>query len=389
MRRSLATTAAAVVVAVSLAGTSAFAAVSTNPAFVSVVGNGSSFQANFQAVCVGKFTNSTVAGFSSKGSASYTASSSGTGMTAFNSGTAAFAGTDAPDGTKTPADGGSGVVVPLTVAPVAFVYNVSTTAGALIKGIKLNADIISDIYRGNITKWNDAAIQVANGAKLKKGSTTEYTGGLSAKLPNEDIKVGARTDGSGTTANVVIYLAANTTGAGWYSAGSKNMTGGGVSSSYANSGSLASITKKSNSAAVVEYVAQTEGAIAYADAPDAPKDLGVVSLKNKHGDYVAPTSAAAGLMLGSSAVQTALSSNGYLSPTESAALFSADVSKGYQLTVITYVMASQKSTNTNKSVRAYIKYALSKCQGGAGYTKLPTALLTIANTQADKIGATS
>jgi phosphate transport system substrate-binding protein len=388
MRRSLATTAAAVVVAVSLAGTSAFAAVSTNPAFVAVVGNGSSFQANFQAVCVGKFTNSTVAGFSSKGSASYTASSSGTGMTAFAAGTAAFAGTDAPTATS-PADGGSGVVVPLTVAPVAFVYNVSTTAGALIKGIKLNADIISDIYRGNITKWNDPAIQVANGAKLKKGSTTVYTGGLSAKLPNEDIKVGARTDGSGTTANVVIYLAANTTGAGWYAAGSKNMTGGGTSSSYANSGSLASITKKSNSAAIVEYVAQTEGAIAYADAPDAPKDLGLVSLKNKHGDYVAPTSAAAGLMLGSSAVATALSSNGYLSSAESAALFSADVSKGYQLTVITYVMASQKSSNTNKSVRAYVKYALSKCQGGAGYTKLPTALLTIANAQADKIGATS
>ena len=390
MRRSFATAAAAVVTAVSLAGTAAYAGVTTNPAFPSIVGNGSSFQANFQAVCAGKFTNSAVAGFSTKGKVSYTSSSSGDGMTALGNGSAAFAGTDAPDFTTSsyaPQDGGARVAVPLTVAPVAFLYNVSDSHGALIKGIKLNAGIISDIYRGQVTKWNDDAIQLANGATKKNNA---WKGGLSAKLPNEDIKVGARTDGSGTTKNVVIYLAANVSNAGWYAAGSKNMTGGGSTSSYANSGSLASgISKKSNSAALVEYVAQTEGTIAYADAPDVPKDLGVAKLLNVHGEYVAPTTAAAALALGADGVSTALTSNGYLSSTESANLFNASVKNAYQLTVITYIQASAKASVTNLGVRAYAQYALAKCQGSAGYTKLPANLLTIAATQAAKIGATS
>ena len=390
MRRSFATTAAAVLTAVALAGSSAFAAVTTNPAFPSVVGNGSSFQANFQAVCTGKFTGTTVAGFSSKGKASYTSSSSGDGMTALGAGTASFAGTDAPDfttGSYAPADGGSRVAVPLTVAPVAFVYNVNDQAGNTIKNIKLTAGIISAIYTGDITKWNDDAIQIANGATLRNG---RYSGGLSAKLPNADIKVGARTDGSGTTKNVTLWLAANTSGKGWNAAGSKNMTGGGSSSSYANTGSLAAgISKKSNSAALIEYVAQTDNTIAYADAPDVPKDLGVAKLKNVAGEYVAPTSSAAGKAIGTTAVQNALTSNGYLSSSESVALFSANIPGAYQLTVITYVQASNMTSTTNKGVRAYVKYALAKCQGSAGFTKLPSSILTIANTQADKIGATS
>lgn len=392
MRRSFATTVAAVVTAVYLAGTSAFAAVTSNPAFPSVVGNGSSFQANFQAVCTGKFTGSTVAGFSTKGKASYTASSSGDGMTALGTGTAAFAGTDAPDFTTAayaPNDGGSRVAVPLTVAPVAFVYNVNDKNGRLISNIKLTAGIISGIYTGDITKWNDDAIQIANGATYRS-ATKSYTGGLSAKLPNADIKIGARTDGSGTTKNVTLWLAANTSGKGWNVAGSKNMTGGGTSSSYANSGSLASgISKKSNSSALIEYVAQTDNSIAYADAPDVPSDLGKAKLKNVAGDYVAPTSSAAAKAIDTTAVTNALSSNGYLSSSESAALFSANISGAYQLTVVTYVQASNKATTTNKAVRAYVKYALAKCQGSAGFTKLPSSILTIANTQADKIGATS
>lgn len=390
MRRSFATTVAAVVAAVSLAGTSAFAAVTTNPSFPSIVGNGSSFQANFQASCAGKFTGTTVAGFSSKGKVSYTSSSSGDGMTALGNGSAQFAGTDAPDfttGSYAPADGGSRVAVPLTVAPVAFVYNVNDQAGNLIKNIKLTPGIISDIYLGNITKWNDGDIQIANGATYRSATKT-YTGGLSAKLPNQDIKIGARTDGSGTTKNVTLWLAANTTGKGWLAAGSKNMTGGGTSSSYANSGSLATgISKKSNSAALIEYVAQTDGSIAYADAPDVPSDLGKAKLKNVNGQYVSPTSSAAGLMLTAAGVTTALTSNGFLNASESANLFSASVANAYQLTVITYVQASDKATTNNKAVRAYVQYALSKCQGSAGFTKLPTAILDIAKAQAAKIGS--
>ena len=390
--RRFATTAAAIVTAVSLAGTSAFAAVTTNPAFPSLVGNGSSFQGNFQASCSGKFTGSTVAGFSSKGKVTYTASSSGTGMTALGSGTADFAGTDAPDiitSAYAPADGGARAVVPITAAPIAFIYNVNDSAGNLIRNIKLTSGIISDIYLGNITKWNDAAIQVANGATYST-RYKKYTGGLSTRLPNIDIKVAARTDGSGTTANVVLYLAANTSGKGWNASGSKNMTGGGSGTSYANTESLASgIQKKANSAALIEYVAQTDGTIAYADAPDVPTSIGKALLKNVAGAYVGPTSSAAAKLLTATSVITAVSSNGYLSPAESASLFSTNVTGAYQLTVVTYIMGSKKMSTNNKAVRAYANFILTSCQGSAGYTRLPASLVTVAKEKAALIGSVS
>ena len=65
-----------------------------------------------------------------------------------------------------------------------------------IKGIspgqlKLSGPILGDIYLGKITRWNDAAIKVTN---------------PTVTLPNEDIIVVRRADGSGTTFIWTNYL---------------------------------------------------------------------------------------------------------------------------------------------------------------------------------------
>jgi len=400
MRRSLATAVAVAALATSLFGGSAYAGTVVKPAFPAIVGNGSSFQGNFQAACISKFNGKKPTGYSSNGNVSYTVSSSGDGMAAFHTLTggvpaAAFAGTDGPDTTKTAADGGSLVVVPVTAAAVAFVYNV-TSNGSQVPGIKLTPAILDGIYHGTITSWDDNAIQLANGAKWKAATRTTpagWTGGLSAKLPTEQIKVNVRTDGSGTTKNLNLYMAANTSASSnWNTSGSKNWGTG--SGKVITSGTIADYTARSNSDAMITAVKQTEGAIGYADAPDATtavnaKLASFARLQNKAGEFQLPTAGAAQKLIDSAKTVSSLTTNGFLSSSESISLFSSNVSGAYQLTVITYVQASGKNTAANNAVFSYINYALNSCQGSANFTRLTPDLLNIAKAQAAKIGADS
>jgi len=72
------------------------------------------------------------------------------------------------------------------------VVPVVNLAGVKPGELKLTGALLADIYLGKITKWNDKAI-----VEMNPGVT----------LPNQDIGVVRRADGSGTTAIFVNYLA--------------------------------------------------------------------------------------------------------------------------------------------------------------------------------------
>src|SRR6195256_1073001 len=78
--------------------------------------------------------------------------------------------------------------LPTVLGAVVPVYKIANVDAEL----KFNGSVLADIYLGKIRKWNDAAI-----AKLNAG----------AKLPNMDITVVHRSDGSGTTYIWADYLA--------------------------------------------------------------------------------------------------------------------------------------------------------------------------------------
>jgi len=78
---------------------------------------------------------------------------------------------------------------PDTLGAVVLAYNLPD----LKQRLNLTADIVSGIYLGDIKKWNDKKIADAN-----PGAT----------LPDEDIAVAYRSDGSGTTGVFTSYLAA-------------------------------------------------------------------------------------------------------------------------------------------------------------------------------------
>ena len=391
MRRSLAVAVSIATVATSLLG-SAVSASTPKPAFPAIVGNGSSFQGNWEAACIAKFNAKTPTGYSTAGNVSYTVSSSGTGMGAFNSGTADFAGTDAPDFTKTPKDGGNPIAVPITAAAVGFIYNVQDASGSLIKGLKFTPALLDAIYKGTVTYWDADAIQLANGAKWVAATRTKagyWKGGMAAKLQHTPISVNVRADGSGTTKNLNLYMAANVPSGNWNTAGSKNWGSG--SGLTVTSGSIADVTKRANSDAMVQAVKATNGAFGYADAPDAVtavsnNDVAFGKLLNVHGEFELPSAGTGTRLIDNAKALTGITTNGFLSSSESVGLFSVDAPGAYQLTVISYVMGSTANTDKNTAVKSYLTYALKSCQGAGGFVGLTKDLVAIANAQVAKLG---
>ena len=118
----------------------------------------------------------------------YQSIGSGGGHQAADSRTVFFGATDAP---MTPEQmrprPARSCILPTVLGAVVPVYNIP----GVKQELKFTGPVLADIYLGKITKWNDPAI-----AKLNPG----------VKLPDTDIVVAHRSDGSGTTYIWVDYL---------------------------------------------------------------------------------------------------------------------------------------------------------------------------------------
>jgi phosphate ABC transporter phosphate-binding protein len=108
-----------------------------------------------------------------------------------------FAATDAPLTTKEIPLAPNTLHIPETMGGVTVAYNIPEIPKS---GLKLTGKVISNIFMGNITKWNDPKIK-------------EHNPGLN--LPNQDIVVAHRSDGSGTTFVFTDYLTTVDPDPGW------------------------------------------------------------------------------------------------------------------------------------------------------------------------------
>jgi phosphate transport system substrate-binding protein len=129
--------------------------------------------------------------------------------------------------------------------------------------LKLDGKTLADIYLGKITKWNDPAIAAMNS---------------DVKLPDEDITVVHRSDGSGTSFIFTNYLSKVSTD--W-----KSMVGEGTSVSWkagtggkGNEGVASYVQRIKNSIGYVEYAYALQNKMAY------------VQMKNREGNFVNPNS---------------------------------------------------------------------------------------------------
>lgn len=119
----------------------------------------------------------------------YQSVGSGSGIEQYINGTVDFGGTDAPMTDEELEEVDVETLHVATVGgPIVPTYNLEG-----VDELNLTHEVLTDIFLGNITEWSDEAIQETN---------------PDADLPDEDIQVVHRSDGSGTTFIWVEWLAA-------------------------------------------------------------------------------------------------------------------------------------------------------------------------------------
>ncbi len=193
----------------------------------------------------------------------YQSIGSGGGIRQVIQGTVDFGASDAPMSEKQmkqvkDKQGTEILHIPTVMGAVVITYNLPGVG----KGLKITPEVLSDIYLGKITKWNDSRITSDN-----KGT----------KLPNEAIFVTHRSDGSGTTNIFTGYL--SKVSDTW-----QKKVGQGTAVNWP-----VGLGGKGNEG-VAGLVKQTEGSIGYVELAYAEKNaLPYAALKNKAGNFVMPT----------------------------------------------------------------------------------------------------
>ncbi|MGO8807147.1 MAG: phosphate ABC transporter substrate-binding protein PstS [Candidatus Bathyarchaeia archaeon] len=156
----------------------------TNP--VTLNAAGATFPQPLLTAMITKYT-STV---NSKVEINYDGVGSGQGIADLESKTVDFAASDAPLSSSDAEKAPDTLHIPETIGAVTIAYNLP----GVPTGLHLTGKVISDIFQGKITTWNDPAIQSIN---------TNIT------LPAKPIQVVHRSDSSGTTFIFTGYLSAS------------------------------------------------------------------------------------------------------------------------------------------------------------------------------------
>ncbi|WP_093800222.1 phosphate ABC transporter substrate-binding protein PstS [Streptomyces sp. Wb2n-11] len=290
---------------------------------------------NFQAACEGVEIN-------------YQAIGSGGGITKFNQGQVAFAGSDSalkPEEvaeSKKICKGGQGINLPMVGGPVAIGYNLEG-----VDDLVLDAKTLAKIFDNKITKWNDPAI-----AKLNPD----------AKLPSSTIQAFHRSDESGTTQNLGKYLS---------TAAEKDWTYDPKSKSWPAKGGQAA----NGSSGVVSNVKDTNGAIGYFELSYATANkLNTVKIDTGASAPVEATTDNASKAIAAAKVEgqgkdLALSLD-YATKAEGA----------YPIVLVTYEIACDKGNKaeTLSTLKAFLNYAASedgqKVLADAGYAPIPAEI---------------
>jgi phosphate transport system substrate-binding protein len=242
------------------------------------------------------------------------------------------------------AKGGPIQHIPTVLGAVCITYNLAEVS----KSLNLTGDVIGDIYLGKITKWNDPRIGALNGG---------------VTLPNRDIVVAHRSDGSGTTYIFTDYLSA--VSPAW-----KAGPGKGKDINWP-----VGLGAKGNDG-VTGQVKQTPGAIGYVELAYARQNkLPMAAIRNAAGQYVAPsieavTAAAAGV------AQTLPANTDYR-----LSIVNAPGAQAYPISSFTWMLVYKTQPNAEKGRKLleFLKWALHDGEQSAAsldYAPLPAKFVT-------------
>ena len=193
----------------------------------------------------------------------YQSIGSGGGIRQITAKTVDFGGSDAILNDEQKAAAPSLEMFPTVAGAVVMAYNVQDTDGNDIpSGLKLTPDIIADIFLGNITKWNDPSLAELN---------------PDVKLPDQDIIVAHRSDGSGTSFLYTSYL--SQVSEGW-----KAQVGAGTSVEWP-----VGLGGKGNEG-VAGVVREQPGGLGYIELAYAVQNkIPYAFVQNQAGNFIEPT----------------------------------------------------------------------------------------------------
>lgn len=229
------------------------------------------------------------------------------------------------------------VLLPMTAGAIVLAYNLPD-----VPELKLSREVYVDILLGKITKWNDGAIAADNEG---------------VALPDLEITVVHRADGSGTTGVFTKHLSAISEA--WAST-----IGDGKTVEWPTEGNF--IGAKGNEG-ITASILQTEGAIGYIEYGYAKQqEIPVASLENSAGNFIAPTSESAAETL--SAVTLPENLRAFITDPEG--------ENSYPIVSYTWILAYQEYEDDEKlaAFKDVITWALEDGQSYAseiGYIPLP------------------
>jgi len=268
----------------------------------------------------------------------YQSIGSGGGIKQITAGTVDFGATDAPmTEEEMKALKGPILHIPTAIGAVVLVYNLDKVEG----GLKLTPDVLAGIYLGKITRWNDPKV-----AELNKNIT----------MPNADIVVAHRSDGSGTTDIFTNYLAA--VSIEW-----RAKVGRGKSVKWP-----VGLGGKGNEG-VSGVVKQTPGAVGYVELAYARQNkMKIASLRNREGNYVVPTLEA------TSAAAAGVAKS--MPDDFRVSLVDAPGGDAWPISGLTWLLVykEQKDAAKGKALVQFLKWALSdgqKMEAALDYAALP------------------
>lgn len=223
---------------------------------VTLLGAGASFPAPFYTKAFYEYHK-----FDPNVKANYQSIGSSGGVKNFTEGTVDFGASDSPMNDKqlTAVGGAEDVFhIPTAAGAVVLTYNLEGYTG----GLRLTSETLTAIYLGEIRRWNDPRLRADN---------------ADAPLPDTEIVVVRRSDGSGTTKAFTNYLSA--VSPTW-----KEQVGA------ANSVQWPVGVGASGNDGVTGQVKQSPGAIGYVELSYADANqLPVAAVQNQAGNFITPS----------------------------------------------------------------------------------------------------
>ena len=276
----------------------------------------------------------------------YQSIGSGGGVRQISEQTVDFGASDGPmsDDELAKAKGGPILHIPTVLGADVITYNVPGVTAVL----KLTPSVIADIFMGRVKKWNDTRL-----ASLNPG----------VSLPNQDILVVHRSDGSGTTYIFTDYL--DKVSPAWHSS-----VGKGKEVKWP-----VGLGGKGNEG-VSGQVKQTPGAVGYVELAYAKQNnLPAALVLNKAGQYVAAsvpavTAAAAGV------AQSLPANTDYR-----ISIVDAPGAQSYPISSFTWLLVyqHQKDAVKGKKLVDFLNWAMTEGEKSAptlDYAPLPAEMVT-------------